>query len=418
MKTMKLYKTPAFLFAILILANFIMPSCETTISPTKDPTKVALNKKAAEILQADRQFAFELFKEVHSLSDAENLMISPLSTSYALGMTLNGASGTTRDAFRDVLHFGELSDQEVNESYLDLMSQLVTLDDQVQFSIANSIWYKLGYEVLDAFISTNQDYFDAAVEELDFSDPGAKDIINGWIEEKTNDKIKDMLDYIPGDAVMYLINAIYFNATWKYEFDPEETFEDDFNLEGGGTHRCDFMQVEGTFNYTSKESFTAVELPYGDSAFSMVVLLPNPEVTLAELVSALDAESWDSWFNASYPANVLVQLPKFKYDFKLLLNDPLINLGLGIAFTESADFSRITPGGGIFISRVIHQTFIDVNEEGTEAAAATIVEMIESSIPSGPTTFRADKPFLYAIRENSTGALLFMGKVGKPEYGE
>ena len=417
MKTTISSKTPALLIAMLILALFAVQSCEKTDPGPKEPNKIELNKKAAEILQADRQFAFELFKEIHSLSDAENMMISPLSTSYALGMTLNGAEGTTRDAFRSVLHFEDLTDQEVNESYQDLMSQLVTLDKEVQFSIANSIWYKLGYNVLEAFISTNQEYFDAAVEELDFSDPGAKDIINGWIEEKTNDKIKDMLDYIPTNAVMYLINAIYFNANWKYQFDPEETFEDDFNLEGGGTHRCDFMQLEGAFNYTSQGTFSAVELPYGDSAFSMVLLLPKPEVSIEALVASLNAENWDSWMNAAYPTNVLIQLPKFKYDFKSLLNDPLTELGLGIAFTESADFTRITPGGGIYISRVIHQTFIDVNEEGTEAAAATIVEMIETSMPE-ITQFRADKPFLYMIKENSTGALLFMGKVGRPEYEE
>jgi serpin B len=416
MKTIKTHMTPALLLALISTALFLLPSCEKADPVQKEPKKIVLNKKAAEILQADRQFAFELFKEVQSLSEAENLMISPLSTSYALGMTLNGAVGTTRDAFREVLHFEELSDQEVNESYQDLMAQLVTLDEQVQFSIANSIWYRLGYQVLDDFISINREYFDAAVEELDFSDPGAVDIINGWIEEKTNDKIQDMLDYIPGDAVMYLINAIYFNATWKYQFDPEETFEDDFFLEAGGLHRCDFMQVEGSFHYTSQEKFTAVELPYGDSAFSMVVLLPKAGVSTADLFEELDAESWDSWLNQTYPANVLIQLPKFKYEFKSLLNDPLTNLGLGIAFTESADFSKITPGGGIFISRVIHQTFIDVNEEGTEAAAATIVEMIETSAPQ-VLQFRADKPFFYVIKENSTGAFLFMGKVGKPEHG-
>ena len=404
--------------AIFLLSALLSFSCEKADPIQKETPQISLNKKSAEIIKADNDFGFELFKEVCDLAGGKNLMISPLSTSYALGMTLNGANGTTRDAFRDVLHFGELTDQEVNESYFDLMGQLVTLDDQVQFSIANSIWYRLGYEVLEAFISTNQDYFDAAVEELDFSDPGAKDIINGWIEEKTNDKIKDMLDYIPSDAVMYLVNAIYFNATWKYRFDPEETFEDDFYLEGGGTHRCDFMQVEGGFNYTSQADFTAVELPYGDSAFSMLVLLPKPEVTIDDLLEALNAESWDSWMNQSYPANVLIQLPKFKYGFKSLLNDPLTDLGLGIAFTDVADFSRITPGGGLYISRVIHQTFIDVNEEGTEAAAATIVEILETSVPSGPVEIRADKPFLYMIRENSTGALLFMGKVGKPEYGE
>ncbi len=417
MKTKKSHKTPALLLALIITALFLLPSCEKADPVQKEPKKVVLNKKAAEILQADRQFAFELFKEVESLSDAENLMISPLSTSYALGMTLNGARGTTKEAFRQVLHFEDLSDQEVNESYQDLMAQLVTLDEKVQFSIANSIWYRLGYNVLEDFISLNREYFDAAVEELDFSDPGAVDIINGWIEEKTRDKIQDMLDYIPGDAVMYLINAIYFNATWKYQFDPEETFEDDFTLEGGGLHRCDFMQVEGSFHYTSQEKFTAVELPYGDSAFSMVVLLPKAGVSTTDLLEELDAESWDSWLNAAYPANVLIQLPRFKYEFKSLLNDPLTNLGLGIAFTESADFSNITPGGGIYISRVIHQTFIDVNEEGTEAAAATIVEMIETSAPQ-VLQFRADKPFLYVIKENSTGAFLFMGKVGKPEHGD
>ncbi|MDF1576505.1 MAG: serpin family protein [Bacteroidales bacterium] len=416
MKTVKSYKRPAFLFSLLILALITWPSCEKAEPMEKEAKKIVLNKKAAEILQADRQFAFELFKEVHGLSGEENLMISPLSTSYALGMTLNGAAGDTREAFRQVLHFDGLSDQEVNESYQDLMAQLVTLDNQVQFSIANSIWYKPGYRVLEDFISTNREYFDAAVEELDFADPEAVDIINGWIEDKTNDKIREMLDYIPGDAVMYLINAIYFNATWKYQFDTEESFENDFHLEEGGTHRCDFMQVEGTFNYTSQEGFKAVELPYGDSAFSMVVLLPEAGISINSLVDELNAESWDTWFNTSYPANILIQLPKFKYGFKSLLNDPLIDLGLGIAFNESADFTHITPGGGIFISRVIHQTFIDVNEEGTEAAAATIVEMVESTAPRGPLTFRADKPFLYVIRENSTGALLFMGKVGRPEY--
>jgi serpin B len=159
-----------------------------------------------------------------------------------------------------------------------------------------------------------------------------------------------------------------------------------------------------------------VELPYGDSAFSMVVLLPDPGVKVADLVDAMDADQWDAWFEHPHPTNILVQLPKFKYDFKSLLNDPLIDLGLGIAFSESADFSKIKPNSGLFISRVIHQTFIDVKEEGTEAAAATIVEMLDSAIPGGPLTFRADRPFVYVIKENSTGAIVFMGKVGKPEY--
>jgi serpin B len=417
MKTTIAFRSSAFLIIVLILAIFTLQSCEKAEPLNKEPKKIVLNKKSAEIIQADRQFAFELFREVYGISQDDNLMISPLSTSYALGMTYNGSAGDTREAFRQVLHYGEWTDMEVNESYKDLMSQLVTLDDHVKFSIANSIWYRLGYEVLEAFIATNREYFDAVVEELDFSDPEAVNTINDWIEERTNGKISDMLDFIPSDAVMYLVNAIYFNATWKYQFDKEDTFEDDFTLEGGALHRCDFMKVEGSFNYTSQEYFTAVELPYGDSAFSMVVLLPNPGVTVAELVNEMNAENWNAWFEHSHFTEIPVVLPKFKYGFQSLLNEPLINLGLGIAFTESADFSNIKPESGIFISRVLHQTFIDVKEEGTEAAAATVVEMLDST-NGAPFFFRADRPFLYVIKENSTGAILFMGKVGKPEYGD
>jgi len=187
----------------------ITPACEKSDPEPDRPNTIELTKSSEKIIEADRQFAFELFREVYTLSKEENIMISPLSVSYALGMTFNGAAGTTHEAFSNVLHFGDLTDQEVNESYKDLMDQLIHLDQQVEFSIANSIWYRLGYPVLSQFITTNQDYFDAAVEELDFSDPGAVDIINDWIESKTNDKIKDMLDFIPSDAVMYLVNATY-----------------------------------------------------------------------------------------------------------------------------------------------------------------------------------------------------------------
>jgi len=403
--------------AIILAALILVPACEKSDPAEKEPKQVVLRKKAAEIIEADRQFTFELFREVCALSDEENIMVSPLSVSYALGMTFNGAAGTTRDAFCDVLHFGDLTNQEVNESYQDLMDQLIHLDKQVEFSIANSIWYRLGFQVLEEFITANQTYFDAMVSELDFSDPQAKETINDWIEEKTNDKIRDMLDYIPSDAVMYLVNAIYFNAKWRYEFDPESTQQGTFYRENGSIGQADFMKVNGAFNYTVNDDFSAVELPYGDSTFSMVVMLPAAGKTAGELIEEMDLEQWDSWFGTSWMENIQVELPKFKYGFKKLLNDPLINLGLGVAFSGGADFSGITPGGGIYISRVIHQTFIDVQEEGTEAAAATIVELREVSMPS-PLIFRADRPFVYLIKENSTGAILFIGKVGMPACGD
>ncbi len=227
-----------------------------------------------------------------------------------------------------------------------------------------------------------------------------------------------MLDLIPPNAIMYLVNAIYFDARWKYAFDKEQTAPGTFYLAGGGTQQADFMKVNGGFSFAHHNDFTAVELPYGDSTFSMVVMLPDAGKTVSELVDQMDADTWDSWFDDSRFTNVQVEMPKFTYGFKDSLNEPLIQLGLGVAFDPfKADFSGICPGRDLYISRVIHQSFIDVKEEGTEAAAATIVEIREftSSIP-GPVVFRLDRPFLYLIKENSTGAILFMGSVGKPEY--
>ncbi len=403
--------------SLLLMSSFILLlSCETEPIQKETP-KITLTKKSADIIEADHAFGFELFREVCRESGQENIMISPMSVSYALGMTYNGAAGTTLDAFNEVLHFGGLTKQEVNESYKDLMNQLLNLSEEVEFALANSIWYKKDYPVLEEFIKTNEDYFLAAVEEADFLDPKTVGLINGWIEKQTNDKIKDMLDQIPAEAIMYLINAIYFNADWKYEFPKENTYQGDFKLENGSKTTVDYMVVEGDFLYTSNDNFTAVELPYSDSSFSMLVMLPKQGSSVSSLTESLDVASWDSWFDHSQRQGVRVVLPKFKYEFKDLLNDPLKTLGLGVAFSENADFSRIVSAGGIHISRVIHQTFIDVQEEGTEAAAATIVEIKENSSTGGSSiTFHADHPFLYLIKENSTGAIVFMGKVGRPEY--
>ncbi len=412
---MKHYITYVISFLILMSA---LPSCEESEPIQKEIPKIILRKKAAEVIEADKAFGFELFREVYSLSEEDNIMISPLSVAYALGMTYNGAAGTTLDAFYNVLHFGDLTTEEVNESYKDLMDQLLDLDDRVEFSIANSIWYRLGFQVLSDFIDTNKDYFDAEVKEIDFGDPQTVETINQWIEDKTNGKIKDMLDFIPTEAVMYLINAIYFNAQWKYEFEKSDTYQGDFHLTDGTIHQADYMRISGDFAYTSNEDFTAVELPYGDSTFSMVVMLPSHGKEVSDLVDKLDMANWSSWFDNSTYTGVQIDLPKFKYEFKKLLNDPLKNLGLGVAFSEyEADFTRIHPDGNLFISRVIHQTFIDVQEEGTEAAAATIVEIsFTSAGGGGPIHFKADKPFLYLIKENSTGAIVFIGTMGKPEY--
>ena len=406
-------KSAAVFSIALIISTLVFNACSKINPGEKEPTKIELNKKSLEIIEADNQFAFELFREIITLSDEDNIMISPLSVSYALGMTYNGAEGTTLDAFKDVLHLDSLTRQEVNESYQDLMGQMLTLDEDIEFTIANSIWHVNWGNVKEKFVQDNANYFDARVEALDFSDPGSVDVINDWIEEKTNDKIKDMLDFIPADAYMYLVNAIYFKATWKYEFDPEDTFSAAFTKEDGSTMTADFMALEAELNYGMTEQFTAAEFPYGDGAFSMVVLLPHEGTTADALASDLDIDAWKEAESRMAPASIKVNMPKFKYEWKDSLNQALKKLGLGVAFSDDADFSGITEEVMLFISRVLHQTFIDVNEEGTEAAAATIVEV---RYESAGNLFFVDRPFLYLIKENSTGAILFMGKVGNPVH--
>jgi len=403
------------LIPLLTLGLLFCSSCEKDDPPAPEAKNIIHQYKSAELVDSGQDFSFELFREVCALSSEDNLMISPLSVSYALGMAYNGARGLTLEAFETVLHLEGLSREDVNRSYQSLMSQMLDLDPKVDFSIANSMWYRLGFEVVQDFIDNNRTYFDAEVAEVDFSDPQTLEKINGWIEEKTRDKIQDMLDYIPPDAVMYLINALYFNAPWKYEFDKADTYKGNFRLEDGSMHPCDFMKVEGTFNLATTEAYSSLELPYGDSAFSMVLVKPKYGSSPEQVLESLDAGSWAQGQSNAMMQQVQVHLPKFKHEFKMLLNDPLKNLGLGPAFSMNADFSGITPPGGIYISRVIHQTFIDVMEKGNEAAAATIIEFRETSA-GGPGFFMLDQPFLYLIKENSTGAILFMGKVGKPEY--
>jgi serpin B len=300
------------------------------------------------------------------------------------------------------------------------MDQLVRLDPKVILNIANSIWYKLNFPVQNEFINLNSQYYYAEVNELDFSLPEAKDIINGWVDEKTEGLIPEIIDNISPDVVMYLINAIYFKGVWKYEFDPEKTSERDFYLEDGRNMKVDMMEMEEEVLYTSNDIFQAVSLPYGDGQFNMFIMLPAAQKTTADIVAELNNDNWDSWIGSLQTEQVVVKLPKFKFDFFRLLNDDLTDMGMGIAFDpDNADFSGINPERDLYISRVLHKTFIDVNEEGTEAAAVTAVEISETSYnPNEPVIryFVADHPFLFAIRENSSGTILFMGRVGQPKY--
>ena len=403
----------------LIPAIFILLlgySCEKTNNVEPGPKEINLTQKGKILVEADNLFGIKLFKEVLKAEEPEeNVMISPLSVSLALAMTYNGAAGDTKEAMEKTLELNGLTVDEINENYKMLIDALVSVDPKVLMSIANSIWYKHTFNVEQDFIDVNQNYFYAEVSPLDFYDPEAVNTINNWVADKTNDKITEILDEIPADAVMYLINAIYFKGIWKYEFDESDTEEKPFYLSDGTTKDVPMMVQEGSFNYLSNDILQAVEMPYGAGNYSMIILLPQSNKTADDIIDRLSNENWNRWLSEFYEAEkVQIHLPKFRFEYKNLLNDELKNMDMEIAFDPSnADFSKINSNGGLYISRVIHKSFIEVNEEGTEAAAVTLVEMFRSG---GGETFIVNKPFIFVIKEKYTNSIIFMGKVMEPEY--
>ena len=283
-----------------------------------------------------------------------------------------------------------------------------------RLQLANSIWYREGYPVRPEFLATNTDFFNSEVAELDFNDPMAKDIINGWVDEKTEGLIDKIVYNIPNNVVMYLINAIYFKGTWLRQFDPEKTFEAAFQLEDNGQTLVDMMTHGQTIlPYFETEHFQAVDLAYGDSIFSMSIFLPKPDYSIDELVDELESASWNQWVNSFNDKELYFYLPKFEMEYEKKINRALVDLGMGIAFSDAADFSDINGFGGLRIDEVRHKAFIEVNEEGTEAAAVTSVVMVETTAPAIPL-FNANKPFLFVIHERKTNSVLFIGKMMNP----
>jgi len=306
-----------------------------------------------------------------------------------------------------------MSVDEINEYYQIMQNSLTTVDRSTKLNIANSIWYKDGYPIYPAFLDINRKYFDAEVSALDFANPKSLDIINNWCSDKTNGLIKNPLDKIPADAIMYLINAIYFKGIWSSEFKKKDTSERDFTTANGASHKVDMMQQEQIFNYFEDEDAQYLDMPYGNKAFSMAVILPKQGNTIDDYLKSFDLESWSEIMQNLSPREIKVYFPKFKVKSKLELKNILATMGMPQAFTPQADFSRMSEID-LMISRIIHSTYCDVNEKGTEAAAVTIVEMIETAMPQNPV-FNVNRPFVFIIREKSTGVILFMGKMGSVE---
>ncbi len=414
-KCLYIMKTIKVIFLVIILSAFFS-SCEKKENPSPQISDINLNQKEQSLVNSSNKFGFDLFNEINKTEEQnKNIFVSPLSVSFALAMTYNGADNETKTAMEQTLRLNNLTTEEINSSFKNIMNSLIGLDPKVIFNIANSIWYRDNFSVEQNFIDVNKNYYDAEVRALDFGASQSKDIINNWVADNTNNKIKKIIDEISPETVMILINAIYFKGNWKYKFDNSDTQSKRFYLADGTTKDVLMMQQEGNFNYQTNDLFKAVELPYGDEKFSMVVLLPNEGKTTDDIINELNDNNWNTWLNNFEKVDdIYITMPKFKFKYDKILNNVLKNMGMEIAFSGSADFSKINAVENLFISKVIHKTYVDVNEEGTEAAAVTAV-LLDNCIGES-TVFNANKPFVFAIKEKSTNSILFIGKLVNPDY--
>lgn len=406
-----------FVEALVVVLVLHVGGCSDSTGPGEDvPTLElprALTTTEVSLIVRSNAFGLELVREMVERDGRPNIVVSPLSASMALGMTMNGAAGETLEAMRSTLGFGGLSLEEINDSYRSLIDLLVELDPQVEFTVANSVWTNAEVLFRDSFFQSVTAAFDARVETRDFGDASTLGEINGWVNEKTNGRINRILDQIDPQLVMLLLNAIYFDGAWTTRFDPDMTRSADFHRADGSVVSVEMMSlVDETLPLVRTGDFSVVELPYGGGTYSMVVVVPHPPVDARSFLVALDEAQWESILGALTPGDLgLLSIPKMTLSYDALLNEPLKDMGMDVAFHSGADFTGMSPEGGQFcIDFVRQKTFIEVDEEGTQAAAVTAVGVAIRAF----TGIVVDRPFVFAIRERLSGTTLFMGLVEDP----
>ena len=381
-------------------------STNTIIDDVLDPID---DPDVSSVASANTRFGFKLLHDLRERDPGGNIFISPLSISIALTMIYNGAVGETERTMAEVLEIDALDLSTINRSNKALRDSLEDPDPKVEISIANSIWSRQGVVFNPEFLERNRAFFGAKIASLDFNSPQAAGIINEWQDKNTNGKIKKIVDRIDREVVLFLINAIYFKGNWQDEFDKSQTQPGTFHLSDGSEKQVQMMRREGEYPYFRGENFEATSLPYGDGRLGMYIFLPSHDSSLNKFLRNLNAENWEGWISQFQDRTHEMMLPRFKLEYAVSLNDTLEALGMGIAFGEHADFSGMGPS--LFISEVRHKTFVEVNEEGTEAAAVTAGGLMPTSVPPA---FRVDRPFFFAIYDAATRTILFMGTVTEP----
>ena len=408
-------KHPTALLAILVISTLFVFGCTPPPGKTLMDATGVTAENVNLVVGANNQFAFDLYAKYKS--NDGNIFFSPYSISSALAMTYEGARGQTAQEMAAVFHFPQDS-SEMRPAFAQEYNNINAPGKPYKLSTANALWAQQDYMFLDSYFTTIGNYYGGKVTNLDFAGDTEKSrvTINKWVEAQTNDKIKDLIP--PGEigtmTRLVLTNAIYFKGTWVWQFDKKDTHEADFRVSPEKTVKAQMMAITGEkarFNYGETKTMQILELPYSGNELSMIVLLPKNENL--DTLSTLRLEDLRVAKGQMLETNVKVYLPKFKFETKYFMADDLAEMGMPTAFSGSADFSGMTGAQDLYISQVIHQAFVDVNEEGTEAAAATAVIMNKMTAVMS-TVFNADHPFIFLIQEKATGNILFMGRVTDP----
>jgi serpin B len=412
-------KMKTLISLVAVLAFGMICSCQQVDSGNDIPKNIVMDEKSSQLISADNDFGLELFQQIRDESTEENIMISPLSISVAFAMAYNGADGNTKTEMEKAMKLNGLTPEQINNSYKMLINALQSLDKDVVFELANAIYYANEFQVKTDFLNINKNIYNAEVEKLDFASSGAVETINNWVAEKTHDKITKIIEKLNPLDRMVLLNAVYFNGIWKNKFTEKGTHNLPFTKTDGNTIEVAMMNKEESLDYATNSLFSAIKMPYGEGQYNMIVMLPVSENNSQDIINSLSTENWNKWkSDFKTTDHVVITMPRFKFEFKTGLEKVLTKMGMEKAFQPGiADFSKISDED-LYISSALHKSYIDVNENGTEAAAVTSITFSTTSAGNEPpkTYFTVNKPFVFAITEKDTEAILFIGEVKHPVY--
>lgn len=407
------------LLALAALSAACRGETPAPAEPGPEPLPPPRSEVDARLVQAYTGFGLRLFERLAAEKPRENVVLAPASVAFALAMTYHGAAGETQAAMARTLELGGMTSAEVAGANAAWRALLTSPDPKVELAIANSLWAREGVPFLSSFLQLNREHYGAEITTLDFSRPEAAQTINAWVSRATKGRIPEIVPrQIDPQTVMFLINAIYFNGTWTNPFDRKLTRDGDWRRPDGRVKRHPMMSRTGEYRVLDGDGFTAVNLPYGSGRLGLYLFLPDAGSDLKAFYARLRAEDWERWMGGFRQQRIMLSLPRFRVEFEQSLNEALKAMGMAVAFdAQRADLGGMLPreflqANNAYITDVKHKTFMVVNEEGTEAAGATSVEI---GIVSAPPAVVFDRPFFLALRDNQTGTLLFVGQIVDPQ---